>query len=113
MNPGYGIGILAWRAAAELIFAFSTVPSEALYPVFERRKRQTRPDLVYCGDNKAAKKKAATLIRDVGFNPLDAGALSTARYVEPCSLLLAEIAYSGADGPELAYRFEHFPKRKK
>lgn len=57
-------------------------------------------------------KKAATLIRDVGFNPFDVGSLSIARYVEPCSLMLAEIAYNGSDGPELAYRFEHLSKRK-
>jgi len=95
------------------VCAFSTVPSEVLYSVFERRKRQTRADLVYCGDNRTAKKKVATLIRDVGFNPVDVGALSIARYVEPCSLLLAEIAYNGAGGPELAYRFEHLPKRRK
>jgi hypothetical protein len=98
---------------AHIVCAFSTVPSEVLFAVFERRRRRTRPDLVYCGDNKAAKKRAATLIRDVGFNPVDVGALSIARYVEPCSLLLAEIAYEGSRGPRLAYRFEHLPKRGK
>lgn len=98
---------------AHVVCAFSTAPSEVLFSVFARRKRKMLPDLVYCGDNKAAKKKAATLIRDVGFNPVDVGALSIARYVEPCSLLLAEIAYEGPDGPELAYRFEHLPKLKK
>jgi 8-hydroxy-5-deazaflavin:NADPH oxidoreductase len=98
---------------AHVVCAFSTAPSEVLLSVFERRKRRTLPDLVYCGDNKAAKKKAAALIRDVGFNPVDVGALSIARYVEPCSLLLAEIAYNGSGGPQLAYRFEHLRKRKK
>jgi hypothetical protein len=98
---------------AHVVCAFSTAPSEVLFSVFERRRRRTRPDLVYCGDNKAAKNKAAALIRDVGFNPVDVGALSIARYVEPCSLLLAEIAYNGSDGPELAYRFEHPAKRKR
>jgi hypothetical protein len=33
-----------------------------------------------------------------------------ARHVEPFSLLTARLAYSGEDGPELAYRFERFPK---
>jgi len=98
---------------AHVVSAFSTAPSEVLFSVFARRKRQTRPDLVYCGDNRSAKKKAATLIRDLGFNPVDVGALSIARYVEPCSLLLAEIAYEGRGGPQLAYRFEHLPKRGK
>jgi predicted dinucleotide-binding enzyme len=98
---------------AHVVCAFSTAPSEVLFPVFERRKRRARPDLVYCGDDKAAKKKAAALIRDVGFNPVDVGELAIARYIEPCSLLLAEIAYNGAGGPELAYHFEHLPQRKR
>ena len=38
-----------------------------------------------------------------------AAALSAARYIEPFSLLLAEIAYSGTAGPELVYRFERLP----
>lgn len=98
---------------AHVVCAFSTAPSEVLFSVFARRRRKALPDLVYCGDNKPAKRKAATLIRDVGFNPLDIGALSMARYVEPYSLLLAEIAYSGAGGPELTYRFEHVSTRKR
>jgi predicted dinucleotide-binding enzyme len=36
---------------------------------------------------------------------IDVGKLSTARYVEPFSLLLAEIAYNGSSGLKLAYRF--------
>jgi 8-hydroxy-5-deazaflavin:NADPH oxidoreductase len=52
------------------------------------------------------------LIRAVGFNAIDAGALQIARYLEPCSLLLAELAYNGSGGPELVYRFDHLPKRK-
>lgn len=93
---------------AHVVSAFSTVPSEVLFPVFERRGKESPPDVVYCGDDKEAKKKAARLIRDVGFNPLDAGPLATARYIEPFSLLVAQLAYDGSDGPELAYLFEHF-----
>jgi hypothetical protein len=98
---------------AHVVSAFGTAPSEVLFPVFDRRKHGTPPDLVYCGDNERAKKTAATLIRDAGFNPVDVGALAIARYVEPYSLLLAQIAYDGPDGPELAYRFERFRERAK
>jgi predicted dinucleotide-binding enzyme len=90
-----------------VVSAFSTVPSEVLFAVFAARRNKTRPDLVFCGDNKTAKRTAARLIRDVGFNPVDVGRLSLARYVEPFSLLAAEIAYEGKGGPQLAYRFEH------
>jgi predicted dinucleotide-binding enzyme len=93
---------------AHVVSAFSTAPSEVLFSVFERRRRKTRPDLVYCGDNKRAKRIAARLIRDVGFNPVDLGELSAARHIEPFSLLLAQIAHDGAKGPELGYRFEYF-----
>jgi len=91
---------------AHVVSAFSTAPSEVLFSVFEKRKRKTRPDLVYCGNHKGAKKTAAKLIRDVGFNPVDLGELSAARSIEPFSLLLAGIAYEGSRGPQLAYRFE-------
>jgi predicted dinucleotide-binding enzyme len=97
---------------AHVISAFSTAPSEVLFPVFEKRKRKARPDLVFCGNHTGAKKTAAKLIRDVGFNPADLGELSAARYIEPFSLLLAEIAYKEPKGAELAYRFEHLGARR-
>lgn len=100
--------VAAKLSSAHVVCAFSTAPSEVLFPVFEKRGRGTPPDLVYCGDDDNAKKTAASLIRDVGFNPVDVGDLSVARYVEPFSLLLAEIAYNEANSPELAYRFEQF-----
>jgi predicted dinucleotide-binding enzyme len=102
--------LTAKAAGAHVVSAFSTVPSEALFPVFERRGKGSPPDLIYCGDDKGAKKTAARLIRDVGFNPVDIGPLSTARYTEPFSLLVAQLAYDGSDGPELTYRFERFSK---
>ena len=61
---------------------------------------------MYCGDDAGAKEVAAGLIRDVGFDPVDAGPLRIARYMEPFTLLVARLAYEGDSGPELAYRFE-------
>jgi predicted dinucleotide-binding enzyme len=93
---------------ARVVSAFGTVPSEVLFSVFETRNRAVRPSLVYCGDEVQAKNVAATLIRDVGFDPIDAGPLRVARYTEPFALLIARLAYEGEGGPELAYRFERF-----
>lgn len=91
---------------ARVVAAFATVPSEVLFDVFAARRKASRPSLVYCGDDRRAKKVAATLIRDVGFNPVDAGPLRIARYMEPFALLIGQLAYEGDEGPELAYRFE-------
>jgi predicted dinucleotide-binding enzyme len=93
---------------ARVVAAFGTVPSEVLFGVFEARRRGRRPSLVYCGDDGDAKLVAAALIRDVGFDPVDAGPLRVARYAEPFTLLVAQLAYEGEGGPELAYRFERF-----
>lgn len=93
---------------ARVVSAFSTVPSEVLFGVFAARRRTTKPSLVYCGDDARSKKIAVALIRDVGFDPVDAGPLRIARYTEPFTLLIAQLAYEGEQGPELAYRFERF-----
>jgi len=93
---------------ARVVSAFNTVPSEVLFGVFEARRKTSRPSLIYCGDDADSKKIAAQLIRDVGFDPVDAGPLRIARYTEPFALLVAELAYEGDGGPELAYRFARF-----
>ena len=93
---------------ARVVCAFNTIPSEVLFGVFEARRKPNRPSLVYCGDDARSKKVAAELIRDAGFEPVDAGPLRIARYTEPFALLMGQLAYEGKDGPELAYRFERF-----
>jgi len=95
---------------ARFVAAFGTVPSEVLFDVFERRRRTKRPSLLYCGDDRRAMDTAARLIHDVGFEPLDAGPLRIARYMEPFTLLIAQLAYEGDRGPEMAYRFEWMGK---
>ena len=104
-----GAEALAKKARrANVVSAFGTVPSEVLVPVFEARRRRHRPSLAYCGDDDRAKEIAAALIRDVGFDPVDAGPLRIARYLEPFTLLIAQLAYEGREGPQIAYRFERF-----
>jgi len=102
-----GAEALAKRLSrARVVAAFGTVPSEVLFDVFDARRRARRPTLVYCGDDRTAKTDTAHLIRDAGFEPLDAGGLVVARYIEPFTLLVARLAYDGTRGPEMAYRFE-------
>ena len=95
---------------AHVVCAFNTVPSEVLFGVFQTRKSKPRSSLVYCGDDSKSKKIVAGLINDAGFDPIDAGPLRIARYTEPFALLVAQLAYEGNGGPELAYRFERFPE---
>jgi predicted dinucleotide-binding enzyme len=98
-------------SGARVVSAFGTVPSEVLFAVYEKRRLKRRPSLVFCSDDRKAKQTAARLIRDLGFDPVDVGALEMARYAEPMTMLVAKIAYEGDGGPALAYRFEQFEER--
>jgi predicted dinucleotide-binding enzyme len=106
-----GAEALAKKTRARVVSAFGTVPSEVLFDVFAAKRRtRRRPSLLYCGNNDDAKNVVAQLIRDVGFEPVDAGPLRIARYLEPFTLAIAQLAYEGDQGPELAYRIERFSK---
>ena len=94
---------------ARVVSAFGTVPSEVFFGVYDSRKKKARrPTMIYCGDDDSAKKMVATLIHDAGFDPLDVGPLRIARYTEPFTLLMGQIAYELDRGPEVAYRLEWF-----
>jgi predicted dinucleotide-binding enzyme len=97
---------------AHVVSAFNTLPSEVLFAIFEGAASDARPNVVYCGANARAKKVAAQLITDAGFEPIDAGPLRIARYTEPFALLVAQLAYEGDRGPALAYRLEWFEERE-
>ena len=92
--------------AAKFVKAFNSVGAALMVaPSFPGG---AKPSMFYCGDDAGAKKVAAGLIRDVGFDPLDAGPLWVARFTEPFALLVGELAYEGKGGPELVYRFERY-----
>jgi predicted dinucleotide-binding enzyme len=93
---------LARRTGASVVAIFNTVTSELLSD--DAEVARMRPDVVYCGDAAEAKLTAVHLARDAGFNPIDAGALRIARYLEPFGLLIAQLAYERNLGETLGYR---------
>ena len=76
------------------------------FSVFSQKERTPRPQVLVYGDDAGAKEVAGLLIRDIGFDPLEAGPLRTARFAEPFAMVTAELAYSQPGGPALTYRFE-------
>ena len=93
---------LSRRSGANVVAIFNTITSELLSD--DAEVARVRPDVVYCGDSKGSKATAAHLARDAGFNPIDAGALRIARYLEPFGLLVAQLAYEQDLGETLGYR---------
>lgn len=98
--------LAALRPKARWVACFNTSPSESFAPVFVRKDEAQRPDLLVYGDDADAKTVAGDLIRDVGFEPREAGGLRTGRFVEPFAMVTAELAYGQPGGPALTYRFE-------
>ena len=60
--------------------------------------------MFYCGDDTDAKRIAASLARDIGFDPVDAGPLSNARLLEPVAMLWIWLAIQG--GMDRAFGFK-------
>jgi 8-hydroxy-5-deazaflavin:NADPH oxidoreductase len=58
----------------------------------------------YCGNDAAAKASVASLLRDLDLDPVDAGPLTSARYIEPAGMLCVQLAYGMGRGPKLAMK---------
>lgn len=56
----------------------------------------------YCGNNTAAKSVVASLLRDLDLEPVDAGPLTSARFIEPAGMLNVQLAYGMGMGPFVA-----------
>jgi predicted dinucleotide-binding enzyme len=98
-GPG-GAEIASMARGAHTVKAFNTV-----FAQFFAEPPATRPTLVFAGDDPAAKEIVAGLIRDAGFEPVDAGDHSQAADLEAFARLVIGIAYRQGRGP-FTYRFE-------
>jgi predicted dinucleotide-binding enzyme len=93
--------VAGWAKGAKVVKIFNTTgfanmanPSYGGEPV----------TMFYCGDDAEAKRTAADLARDIGFDPVDAGPLSNARLLEPCAVLWIWLAIKGGVGREFAFK---------
>jgi len=96
---------------AHLVKAFNTVPAELLQAGAAKMREQ--PAVCYCGNDTHAKRVVARLIRQIGFEPVDCGALPVSRYLEPLALLVAELAYNQGGRPEVGMRFVRRGKKRR
>lgn len=94
------------RPDARWVGCFNTIPSEAFFPVYARKEDRPRPQVLTYGNDEGAKSVARKLITEIGFEPLEAGPLRTARFVEPFAMVTAELAYNQPGGAALTYRFD-------
>lgn len=59
------------------------------------------PSVFVCGDDSQARGTVATLVRDIGAEPIEAGPLCNARFTEPAGMLLVQLAYRQGMGTSI------------
>jgi NADPH-dependent F420 reductase len=82
---------------ARVVKAFNAMFAEVLGdpPTFEPGPK---PQIFCASDDAEAKAVVSGLIRDVGLEPVDCGALQNARYLEPLAELIIQVAYVVGEG---------------
>jgi len=63
----------------------------------------SKASMLYCGDDADAKAVGARLAADIGFDPVDAGPLIQARYLEALAWLWISMAIKYGHGREIAF----------
>ena len=69
-------------------------------PVFDGK----RASAYYCSNSDEAKKVAAQLATEMGFDPVDIGPIKHARYLEPLALLWIQLAFHRGKGTEFTFK---------
>jgi 8-hydroxy-5-deazaflavin:NADPH oxidoreductase len=84
---------------AKVVKAFNTVFAQVLGG---QATGEGKVQVFYAGDDDAAKKTVRSLIESMGFEPVDAGPLSNARYLEPVGMLNIYLGYMAKMGTDIA-----------
>ena len=88
-------------AGRNIVKAFNTASVKVmLNPQFGEH----RATMFYCGDDAAAKLTVRQLIEDLGFEPVDAGSLTSSRYLEPLAMLYIHLAFRQGFGSNCAFK---------
>lgn len=86
---------------AHVVKAFNTVLAQVLAEGPAFANGQTVP-VFYAGDDERAKQTVHSLAESMGFQPVDAGGLKNARYLEPVAGLNIYFAYGAGQGTQIA-----------
>lgn len=93
--------IAEWATGARVVKAFNTASTKVmLNPQFGEHQAT----MFYCGDDSAAKEVVRQLIADLNFDPVDAGPLISARYLEPLAMLYIHLAFKQGWGSNCAFK---------
>lgn len=96
-----GEQVAAWLPKARVVKIFNTMGWESMENPQYGSEVAT---MFYAGDDVEAKQIAAGLASDIGFAPVDTGALSTSRFLETLAGFWGQLAYDQGMGRNIAWR---------
>jgi predicted dinucleotide-binding enzyme len=70
-----------------------------------------KASMFLCGEDPEAKRIAASLAAEAGFEPIDSGGLSVSRYLEALTMLWVQLAYRQGYGPDIAFQLLKRPQK--
>jgi len=93
--------VAAWSGSKRVVKVFnSTGVANLENPLYNGFVIET----FICGDNAPAKEIAKSLAKDVGFDVVDLGGLSSAIHLENLARLWIHLAYVQGEGPDFAFK---------
>ncbi len=96
-----GEAVARWAKGAKVIKALNTTGSGNM---LNPRYGDESLSMFICGDDTEAKRLVTGLVAELGFEPVDAGGLTQARYLEPLAMLWVSMAYRYGNGPDFGFR---------
>jgi len=96
-----GERVAEWATGAKVVKVFNTTGFNIMAnPKFGA----DRSVMLYCGDDALAKAVAKQLADALGYDPVDAGPLVNARYLEPFAMVWIWLALKGGLGRDIAFK---------
>lgn len=102
------VQVQSWAPGAHVVKAFNTVFFQILASDWLPGDG-TRPAVFMVGDSAGAKQRAALLVADVGFEPVDAGTLAQAGLINSLAQFIIHLGYTQGVGPQVAYSLLRMP----
>ena len=96
--------VAAWASSQRVVKVFNTTGFENMA---QPSHGGTAITMFFAGDDAQAKRVAAHLAQEMGFDPVDAGPLANARLLEPLALLWIYLAVKQGHGTGIAYKLLH------
>jgi predicted dinucleotide-binding enzyme len=101
-----GEQVARWAAGARVVKAFNMTGAKNMANPAYGAQHVT---MCICGDDTEAKATVGSLAAELGFEVIDTGPLTTARYLEPLAMLWIHLAYVQGLGPDFAFKVMRRP----